>query len=108
MNRSRRVQVTLPWSLWELVTELADLTGTPRSSIIAELLVEVRPALETTIDALKLIKDRPLEAQRLMANFTAENIGYVMQQQLELNDAIDGRTVEGRKQRRRGNAGAAK
>ena len=106
--KRKRVNVTLSWPLWELVGEVSEHTGQPKAGIITELLEEVRPALESTIEALRVVKERPHEAQRLMANFSAQAVSDLMQQQLELDKALDARTLEGRKARRAARAGAAK
>lgn len=105
-TKPRRVHVTLPGPVWDLVGRISELTGQPKASIIGELVGELVPVLETTVEALTFVeKGRAREAQRLLANFSAEAVGGLMQQQLELDSAIDARTIEGRKARRRARAG---
>lgn len=111
-TKPRRVHVTLPAPVWELVGRIAELTGQPRASVIGELVSELQPVMESTIEALEYVKKgRPLEAQRVLANMGAAAVSDLCQQQLSLDDAIaealDGRTIEGRKARRRARAGAA-
>lgn len=108
MVKRRRVQVTLSWPMWELIGQVSDLTDIPKAAVISELLDDIRPALEETIKALRVVKERPLEAQRMMARFSAQAVSDLMQQQLSLDDEIDGRTVEGRKARRAARARATK
>lgn len=106
-----RIQITPSPELWRLVDLVHERTGTARSAVIAELLDQVSPVLETMIHALEIVSENPRQAQRLLANFASEKIGDLMQVQLELDHtltqkelelpAADGRTVKGKRARRR-------
>lgn len=93
----KRVQVTLSDEAWAMVCECSDLVGQSRSSLIAELLDAALPALQTTIQAVRVMKDQPREAQRLLANYGAEMSRDLAQAQLDLDQAIDKRTVKGKR-----------
>ena len=99
----KRLQLTLSPHVWELVDEIHSLTGTPKAAIISEILDEVAPVFANQIQALRMLKDQPREAQRLIQNFANESIGKVVQVQLDIDAALDGRTVEGKKAGRRRN-----
>ena len=99
--KQKRLQVTLSPEVRALVEELHQLTGTPRAAIVAELLDEIAPVFQTTIHALRIVSEQPREAQRLIQNFSNEAIGKLAQATLDLDSAIDGRTVKGKRARRR-------
>lgn len=105
MAKRKRLQVTLSDEVWALVEEVHALTGTPKAAVISEILDEIAPAFQNTINALRIVKEQPREAQRLVQNFANEAIGKVAQAQLDLDSAIDARTVKGKARRRR-DAGA--
>lgn len=98
----KRVQVTLSDESWALIDQVSELTGQAKAALIAELVDTAAPALMTMVDAFKVLKDQPREAQRLLANFTSEAIRNVSQVQLDLDVAIDARTVKGKRVRRKG------
>lgn len=85
----------------KVLEELAAAMGQPKSALVAELLDEALPALKTTLDALRVVQERPQEAQRLLMRYAAEKTMELSQQQLSLDEAIDGRTVKGKRARRR-------
>ncbi len=95
----RRVQVTLSQETWATVEEIAELTGTPKAAILAEIFDATVPSFAMTISALRLAKEQPREAQRLVQNFAASAVMATQQQQLELDAAI---TAQESKKRKRG------
>ncbi len=99
--KQKRLQVTLSPEVRALVEEVHQLTGTPRAAIVAEILDEIAPAFQNTIHALRIVKEQPREAQRLIQNFANEAIGKATQASLDLDAAIDARTVKGKRARRR-------
>ena len=101
----KRVQVTLSDEVWRLVEQVAELTGQPKAALISELMDTAAPALVTMIEAVKLVKETPREAQRLLSNFGAQTIRDFSQAQLDLDASIDGRTVKGKRVRRKGTDG---
>lgn len=99
--KQKRLQVTLSPEVRALVEEVHQLTGTPRAAIISEMLDEIAPVFQNTIHALRIVKEQPREAQRLIQNFANEAIGKATQAALDLDAAMDGRTVKGQRARRR-------
>jgi len=99
--KRKRLNVTLSDAVWALVDEVNALTGTSKSAIISEILDEVAPVFQTQIQALRVLKDSPREAQRLMQNFSNESIARLAQTNLDLDLAIDARTVQGQRAKRR-------
>lgn len=104
-TKRKRVNVTLSDEVWALVNEVHELTGTPKAAVISEILDEVAPVFQNTIHALRIVKEQPREAQRLVQNFANEAIGKATQAALDLDAAIDARTVKGQRARRRRDAG---
>ena len=103
--KQKRLQVTLSPEVRALVEEVHQLTGTPRAAIVSEMLDEIAPVFQNTIHALRIVKEQPREAQRLVQNFANEAIGKATQAALDLDAAIDARTVKGQRARRRRDAG---
>lgn len=99
--KRKRLQLTLSDPVWALVNEVHELTGTPKAAIISEILDEVAPVFQTQIQALRVLKDSPREAQRLIQNFSNENVSRLAQANLDLDLAIDARTVQGQRAKRR-------
>ena len=98
----RRIHVTPSDEVWALVDEVHALTGTPKAAILAEILDQVAPVFLNQIQALRILQDSPREAQRLMQNFANESVVKLAQASLELDAALDGRTVQGKRARRKG------
>jgi hypothetical protein len=86
--------------VWQLVDEVHKLTGTPKAAIVSEILDEVAPVFLNQIEALRVLQESPREAQRLVQNFANESVGKLAQASLDLDAAIDGRTVQGQRARR--------
>lgn len=84
----KRVQVTLSLEAWAMVEEIAELTDTPKASILAEMFDATLPSFVATIQALRVAKAQPREAQRLVQNFAAESVMALSQQQLDMDRAI--------------------
>ena len=104
--KRKRVQVTVSDEVWALVNEVHALTGTPRSAVISEILDEVAPVFQNTIHALRIVKEQPREAQRLIQNMANSAIAQTAQAALDLDVSLDARTVKGQRARRRASAGA--
>lgn len=84
----RRVQITLPVETWDTLEAIADRLEQPKASLLAELIAQALPALDMTVRALELAEQTPREAQRLVANFGAEAVMALQQQQLDLDKAV--------------------
>ena len=64
MTKQRnRVNLTLDDELFETLTELSELSGTPRAAIINELLTEVKPQLDLSIDLIKKLEPTKCKCQ---------------------------------------------
>jgi hypothetical protein len=98
----RRIQVTPSDQVWALIDEVHGLTGTPKAAIVAEILDEIAPVFLNQIHALRMLQDTPREAQRLMQNFANESVAKLAQSSLDLDAAFNGRTVMGKRARRKG------
>lgn len=101
MSKRKRVNVTLSDEVWALVEELHGLTGTPKAAVISEMLDEIAPVFRNTIEAVRIVQEQPREAQRLIQNFANEAVAKNAQAMLDLDAALDGRTVKGKRARRR-------
>jgi len=101
-KRVPRLQVTLGVEERELLTIIAASQGQSQASIVAELVEMALPALRVMVDALKVLKEQPREAQRLVQNFGNEAVQQLTQGALDLDAAItaDARTVKGKRARR--------
>jgi len=96
-TRRKRVQVALSDEVWALVEEVHTLTGTSRSAVIAEMLDMITPVIQSQIGALRVLHESPREAQRILQDFANESVSKLGQAQLDLDAAIDARTVKGRR-----------
>ena len=100
-NRSPRIQVTPSPEAMALLDELSTLSGQARAALVSELVDAALPALKVTLDALRLVKAQPAEAQRLLSEFASHQTAALAQAQLDFGRAVDGRTVKGRRQKGR-------
>jgi outer membrane PBP1 activator LpoA protein len=85
-----------------MVEEIADATGSAKAAILAEIFDATLPSFVNTLAALKIAKEQPREAQRLVQNFAAQSVMELQQQQLELDAKI---TASEKKRRRRRGSG---
>ena len=83
-----RMHVTPSETVYRLLQAISKATGTPPASLVRELLDEAVPALETTLEAIQLIQNRPAEAQAAMARLSAIAINNLTQAQLDLDTAM--------------------
>lgn len=92
-----------------MVEEIAELTGTPKAAILSEIFDATLPSFVATIHALRVAKEQPREAQRLVQNFAASSVMQLQQAQLEMDDLITRAEAEKKGKRRKkgvGDAGA--
>lgn len=66
-SRKPRVALTMPDDLNELLDQLADLNDVPKTKLIIELLVQMKPILESQRDALLSVKKGVSPEQALLA-----------------------------------------
>jgi hypothetical protein len=86
----------------ETLATLEDLSarlGRPKAALVSELVDQTLPALLTTLEALRVIQEQPREAQRLVQEFAADSVAKLGQAQLDLDSAIDKRTLRGRRRK---------
>jgi hypothetical protein len=100
VNRNPRVQVTLTPEAMAMLDEIAQLSGQAKAAMIAELVDAALPAMQVTLEALRVVRRQPDEARRLMSQFAHQQTAALAQAQLNLDQAIDGRTVKGKRQQR--------
>lgn len=106
VNRNPRVAVTLTPEAMRVLEDLAQILQQPKAALVAELVDAALPALQATVQAMLVAQEQPREAQRLMANYAAQATLELSQQQLDLDAAIDARTVKGKRAGRRRNGTA--
>jgi len=96
----KRIQFSPSPDLAVCLRELAKLTNQPQSRVVAELLNEAVPALQTMVQALKLAKKSPQAAEALMSNLATRSIHAVTQEQINFSEAMKqkpGRKPKGKK-----------
>ena len=96
MSRQKRVALTLTPLVDEVLTELSDLTGQPKTGIITEILTDSLPIFIQVIKAIKEAKEGQLEqAIQTTSKFIGDAQGIVSQAHLDLGE-LKGR-VKGKK-----------
>lgn len=91
-----------------MVEEIAALTNSPKAAILAEMFDEILPAFQNTLHALRVAKEQPREAQRLITNFGAKSVMDLQQASLNLDSAITDHEAKNKgKKPRKGRAGDA-
>lgn len=81
MAQNKRVALTLPPDLDAILTELSELTATPKTAIITEILNDTMPIFSEVIKAIKASK----EGQKELAIETAAK--FLNDASLKLNQA---------------------
>lgn len=99
-QQAKRIAVTLSPSAYSLVLRVSELANQSQSSVVAEVMDMAMPALQQMLGALEIVKKSPLEAQRMMSRLAAEATRDVAQAQIDFDESIDARTVEGKRKRR--------
>lgn len=98
-NRNPRVAVTLTPEVMKILDDLSAVLDKPKAAFVAELLDASLPALHQMASSLRIAKDQPSEAKRLIEDFTAQALADISQPELDLDANVDGRTVKGRRTR---------
>ncbi|HEY9019006.1 hypothetical protein [Thiomicrospira sp.] len=57
MTERIRINLSIDDEMNDLLAELAELTGRPKTSIVKDFLYNMQPAMEMTRDGLKALKD---------------------------------------------------
>lgn len=100
VNRNPRVQVTLSGEAMAILEEMATLSNGSKAAIVSELVDAALPAMQVSLNALRVLSKQPDEARRLLSEFAAEATGKLAQAQLDLDVALDKRTVKGRRRKK--------
>lgn len=85
---STRIPVSLPPSIYEVVSDLAELENKPKSKIIVEMLQQVLPILEANRDALKAVKAGG-DPQKILLEMFANGFLNIGQFGDELKEALE-------------------
>ena len=83
-----RIQVTPSIEARAVLDELAMLTGKSRSFLVADILQEALPALQTVIDAVKTIQAKPEAAKALIDDYASRSIQSINQAQIAFTNQI--------------------
>lgn len=105
-TRSPRLQVTLPEEVMEALREMSELTGQGMGTIVSEIMTTALPAIRTSMEAIRVVKQSPREAQRILQRFGNEATMQLAQNQLEFDDLISSRPAPKRQKRRKPPDGA--
>ena len=71
-SRKPRVALTVPDDINSTLDRLAELTGTPKTKLILEMLEEYMPILDRTIDALEQIQADKANASNIAKHFASD------------------------------------
>jgi predicted DNA-binding protein len=85
-----------------LLDELSSLSGQPKAGIVSEFVDTALPAMEVTLQALRVLSRQPEEARRLLSEFAHQQTANLAQAQLDLDVALDARTVKGQRRKKKG------
>ena len=106
-RQNKRVAVTFTAETLQVLNQLSFMTGQPKAALVSELMDATLPVLKETVEALRVVKEQPQKAERMLSRFGAEAVRDLMQSQLDLGEEIDKRTVEGKRVARRKRAKTA-
>lgn len=99
--RTPRIMVTLSPEARLLLKRMAELTGQRQASMVAELVDAGLPAISNALQVIELAKAGQTEqAELLMSRFAHAATAELAQEQLQLHQHLDGRTVKGKRVRR--------
>lgn len=68
-SQKPRLNLTLPDSLNDVISELADLQGIPKTRIITDILLEIEPMLKQMSEALKAVKENKQDAVKIARDY---------------------------------------
>lgn len=68
-SRKPRIALTVPDDLHDILDHLSDLTGTPKTKLILEILEQSKPVFQHMISALEQIKESKENAPQALKNF---------------------------------------
>ncbi len=68
----KRIALSVPPDMEEVLDKISDLTGQPKTKIILEMLEQYLPVLEQTLKALEQIRDNKEDALNIVKNFAGD------------------------------------
>lgn len=68
----KRIALSVPPEMEEVLDKISDLTGQPKTKIILEMLEQYVPVLEQTIEALEQIRDNKENALSVVQKFAGD------------------------------------
>ena len=68
----KRIAVSVPPDMEELLDKISELTGQPKTKIILEMLEQYVPILEQMLKALEQIRDNKEDALNIAKQFASE------------------------------------
>lgn len=71
-SRKPRVALTIPDDLNDLLDKVSDLSGTPKTKLIVEMLEQYSPVLEQVLSAMQQIKADKEKAPEIAKKFANE------------------------------------
>lgn len=81
----RRIQISLPDSLQEALSDLAEAQKVPVSKVIVGLLSEMEPQIRDIAKYARLIKDGQIkEAKRTLVHMIGNGMAELLAEQMEL------------------------
>lgn len=80
-----RMHVTPSEQGYRLLQELSKLTGKAPATIVRELLDEAAPGMEMTIEAFRMLRERPNQSQAAVARLAAQAHAAIAQATLDLD-----------------------
>ena len=68
----KRIALSVPLEMEEVLDKISDLTGQPKTKIILEMLEQYVPVLEQTLEALEQIRDNKEDALSIVQKFAGD------------------------------------
>jgi predicted DNA-binding protein len=68
----KRIALSVPPDMEEVLDKISDLTGQPKTKIILEMLEQYVPVLEQTLVALEQIRDNKEDALSIVQKFAGD------------------------------------
>ena len=90
-KQKNRVNLTLDDELFATLTELSELSGTPKATIINDFLVDIKPNLDLSIDLIKKLKANQMQmsdAKNVFNNLIADAGDLLAHAQKDMNNAL--------------------
>ena len=68
----KRIALSVPPDMYDVLDKLSDLTGQPKTKIILEMMEQYVPVLEQTVEALEQIRDNKENALSIVQKFAGD------------------------------------